>query len=222
MSYSFDGVNDWMRKDIENVGSASYVAPPITFACWFYANSLPGSTSGIANVHYSGGDRRTNILLNPAGTLTVAVSNTNVQATTTSGCTGGEWNHAAAVIPSTSSRTIYLNGGSEGTSTNASGIHSILTRISLGVRVNAAAAVAGTYFNGKIAEFCYWDAALTKDEVVSLSQGIKPIKIRPNNLISYIPLSGYLTDFADNLNNNSFTITGSPVGFIKDHPRRYG
>ena len=44
--------------------------------------------------------------------------------------------------------------------------------------------------NGRLAEIAIWNAALTDDEVLSLSKGVSPLRVDPQNLVAYWPLYG--------------------------------
>lgn len=72
-------------------------------------------------------------------------------------------------------------------------------------------------FNGDISEVAIYNVALTDAEVISLANGFKPTRVRPQNLRFYLPLIRNLQDIRNALtltNNNSST----PANY---HPRVY-
>jgi len=45
----------------------------------------------------------------------------------------------------------------------------------------------GTYVDGSIAEAAMWNVALSDGEVAELATGIRPMRVRPQNIVSYWP-----------------------------------
>jgi hypothetical protein len=71
------------------------------------------------------------------------------------------------------------------------------------------------FWAGSIAEVGVWSDALTDDEIGSLSVGASPSLVKPQSLISYIPLINQLSDHCG---------IRQPVGTaitMDDHPRIY-
>jgi hypothetical protein len=121
-----------------------------------------------------------------------------------------QWFNALALLVSTTSRTMYVNTTSGTTSTDSSSITSETS-----IRIGAEARSGGT-FTGQLAEFAIWNAALTADEINSLSQGFKPPRIRPQSLRYYVPL---VRDVHELRSGITFTAVNAPVVF--NHPRVY-
>jgi hypothetical protein len=73
------------------------------------------------------------------------------------------------------------------------------------------------YSVGAMAEFSTWEDALTAEEIASLSKGFTPSNIRPDKLLSHIPLLRNLQDVvaANALTNTSGNAT------VANHPRVY-
>jgi len=122
------------------------------------------------------------------------------------------WVHLCAVFTSTSSRTIYTNGGNSNTNTTLlSGANS-----SNIISIGATRALSGTplgFFNGDISEVGIWNTALTAAEIASLAKGMSCDKVRPQSLVFYAPLVRDLIDQKGGLaitNNNSATVANHP------------
>lgn len=74
---------------------------------------------------------------------------------------------------------------------------------------------ANFWSTGDFAEIGMWQEALSAEEIASLSKGVTPDKIRPNKLVSYIPL---VRDIQDVMSGASLTNTSTTVS---NHPRVY-
>lgn len=115
----FDGSDDWAR--LEEAVVTDY---PLTLSCWFNSDSdsaaqypmwigdKDSSTEFLACIQLAG---------HQAGDYIAAVvSHGSIhRAISTKGYTAGQWHHACAVFESSSSRTIYIDGGNEGTNTTS-------------------------------------------------------------------------------------------------------
>ena len=189
---------------------------PFTMACWFNpANVTAGGTLmslGVAN----GVDRFQMVNRGDLAGDFIAISSlvgaAEGTATSTIGYTANTWHHAAAVCTSITGRSIFLNGGGKATNTtssNPAGINNILQ----GARWSTS---RGFFFNGRIAEAAIWNAALTDDEVISLSKGFAPSLIRPSNLRFYNRCLQRSQDLSGGRTLTQVNITNF------DHPRIYG
>lgn len=124
----------------------------------------------------------------------------------------GEWNHACAICASSTSRKVSLNGGAFATDTTN------LTPTGMQYTFYGARRGSGTamfFFNGGMAEFGIWTAALTDAEAASLAKGSSPARVRPQSLIRSIRMVRSQQD----LKGSSNTLTGTTVGI---HPRVIG
>jgi hypothetical protein len=101
---------------------------------------------------------------------------------------------------------VYLNGGSKGTDTASKNPGN-----QTGVYVGANEVGTGPYMDGRIAHVAVWNAALNDREVLALSLGVHPTRIRPGNLVLYWPLSGDFSPEQGWVGNKSLTLTGSPT-----------
>ncbi len=176
--------------------TAPVTANPVSFSCWFYPNNLTAdsclvavSDAAASSYHallfdgandYGAGDNK--LIIDNSSAF--ASSSTTVASANT-------WNHAASVNATFSSRIAYLNGvaGTENTATvGPSGYNH--------TDVGAIRSTTTTFnpLDGRVAEVGIWDAALTAAEVLSLSKGVSPLFIRPNNLLRYWPIVGRGTE----------------------------
>jgi hypothetical protein len=208
MAYDFNGINQSLTR-----ASAPVTAPPLTLACWFNPDLLQDA-SLFAVGAASGAGGWLALFTGVTGVVSASASTgaNPVAATTTATYTTGSWNHCCGVFTTTSSRTIYLNGGNSvtgGTSRNPT-----INETIIGAR--RLSNIIGSYFNGKIAEVGIWNAALTAQEVASLAKGMTCDKIRPQSLVSYVPLVRELID-----QKGGLTITNNNGATVDNHPRVY-
>jgi hypothetical protein len=160
-AFTFDGVNDYIRGTISGV-SGDYIH---SASLWI---KLAGTNDGIFEI--SGATRASNsvigLYVDADGTLAYyfydndARYNTNLQV--------GQWYHVGLTYHGGGERRVYVNGvqasylRSYGTLTNsltlAGGTLTIGSRIDL----------AGNYFNGSMANFRFFNRALTADEIWQL------------------------------------------------------
>lgn len=182
-------------------------SPPFTMAAWVNSTDLTINQI-VLNITASGNLNYWRVTLMGAVTddpVHVRFNDeTGVQrAVTTTSYSSGVWHHVCAVIASTTSAAIYIDGGSKGTDTNPidpSGI----TQVTLAGRSNA------DYLVGKIGHAAFWDIALDDEEVASLSAGVSPLRMRRDNLITYWPLNGQDTE-VDVIGGISLTEIGAPT-----------
>jgi hypothetical protein len=100
------------------------------------------------------------------------------------------------------------SGGTAGTPTN-------VTQFVIGAYVSLS--VYQQYLNNDVSSVAAWSAALTDDEIASLSKGFSPRRVRPQNLVIYAPLVREVIDILRN--GIALTDSGSSVAV---HPRSYG
>ena len=125
--------------------------------------------------------------------------------------TDGTWFHCCGYLPATTSRIAYLNGvaGTTNTATRSSFTPDRHRLFSL-------APLSASGMLDQVAEIGVWTAALTAAEILALSRGFPPTKIRPQSLRNYV--RGLRT--LRTLVGEPGTISGtsSPEDF---HPRMY-
>ena len=167
-----------------HVSSAVVTATPYTMACWFRTTSMAHlgtliSINRTAGKHYAGLWFRGDIAGDPVDIL-IEGGGFQYTARSTTGCTSGQWHHACGVFTSSTSRTVYLDGGSSATDTN-----SVTPSVD---RTEVGAWRSSLWFNGDIAEVGIWNVDLSAAEIAALAKGISPALIRPQNHAAYLPL----------------------------------
>lgn len=115
----------------------------------------------------------------------------------------------AAIASSDNARVAFLDTTKSNTDTENISISSF-NSMSLGGMSGASTESA------QIAECAIWSAALTDDEIDSLSKGFKPPRIRPQSLVFYAPLVRAAIDVRRGL---ALTPVNSPT--VAAHPRVY-
>lgn len=208
MAYSFNGTNQYLTTN-NNLSFSN----PITISCWV---NLVTNTGFPTLVSIQGANAYTDsIILFIRADLTLCLACAGgplYQARQSVVAATGTWFHAAGVVSSVSSRTVYYNYSNSGTNTSTIGVPS-LSRVVVGADFGGGAWEG--FMNGSIAEVGIWNAALTNPEILSLSRGISCRNIRPQNISFYSPLIRNLSDMrqAQNIsltNNNSATVSNHP------------
>jgi hypothetical protein len=192
-------------------------AYPFTMSIWFRPN---GSTSG---------GFRTLFALNKADAtgfsryeiytdLSLGVnvfrhdnSNATGGAVTTAALTSGTWGHCCAVFTSSTSATIYLDGGNSATDTTAVAFDNP-DRTTIGQDERGAL----NYTEGDLAEAAIWDVALTAAEIASLAKKKSPTSVRHGSLVNYAQIIGRNSPEMDVVSGTSFTLVNAPT--VTDHP----
>lgn len=199
MALSFDGSND--EAQTAAVPVSNY---PFTIACWFNANNVTanGALAGICDDSGTGNFH----MLEASG----AQAGDPVSAYTQAGGAGGRnststsysasvWNHGAGVWASATDRRVFLNGGGKATQAT-SRAYGTPNRTFVGSLHHSSPT---EFFPGRIAEVGFWNAALTDAEINALARGVNPLRIRPGNLILYLPLLDKTPTFIINRSQGS-------------------
>lgn len=184
---------------------------PLTMCCWARgsSNNNPqvlfeinqGSQTNAFSIRKVNGSNNIFGYVRNAGIATITFNSTGTY-------TSNEWFHSCLVCESSTSRTIYLNGGNETTNTDSVTPTSIL---------EVWVAYGSQSFIGDIAEAAIWNVVLSKDEIISLYKGFSPSLVKPNNLIYYVPLIRNLSEIC-----GGRIITNNSSATVSDHPRIYG
>jgi hypothetical protein len=133
--------------------------------------------------------------------------------------TTGAWQHITCVFASSTSRSVYRNGGGKTTDTTSVGTPANLTKFVLGVSYQSSAYLQ--YANTALAEFGAWDVALDDAEVAALGKRFSPPRLRPQSLVGYWPLFGNDSPERDRgKNKNDLTVTGATKS--RHSPMIYG
>lgn len=214
MAWDFDGTNDMMEGDL----GVTY-SPPITMACWFNSDTTATNTTLLTFNNGSDAENLSQSLslrLVSTGFPRVASSSGagNTLVTGTTPYQLNKWHHIVGTFPSTTSRSIWFDGILENSNTTES-------RVSNPRWVIIGNGSGGTYspnqyYNGRLAEIAIWTAVLNADEIMSLAKGIKPIQIRPQSLLVYIPLIKDIQEYSSGI---KITNNATQSAF---HTRRYG
>lgn len=207
MARAFNGTSSRIH-----VSSAVLSSTPYTMACWFRTTNMTqlGALISITNspvvANYASLFFRGDIAGDPIDIL-ISSGSGQFSARSTTGCTSGQWHHACGVFTSSTSRTIYLDGGSSATNTNSAAPS--LNRTEVGAHYSA------LWFSGDIAEVGFWNVALTDAEIASLAKGVTPELVRPQSHVSCPPL---IRDVIDPRAATAFTEVNTSVAA---HPRIY-
>lgn len=199
--------------------SSPVTAAPYTISAWAYPTSSTANQNIFAINRQGTNSDYAGLALNGAAAgdplnFYSGQSGTALSANTANTYNVNSWNHCCGVASSSTDRKSYLNGdtANRGSSTGSS-VPSTLNRVTLGAFLGSS---VGEPLFGGVAECALWSVALTEAEVVSLSKGVSPLKVRPQSLVFYAPL---WRDVVDLKNSAAFTIVGTPVATA--HPRIY-
>lgn len=211
MAYSFNGSNQRLTP-----ASVPVTAVPLTMACWFRANNTTHAGALITFTNSQSGLNYLTLYANGNATgdpvqIVDQGSSNFAQFGTSTGFSANQWHHACGVRSSSTSRTVYLDGGSSATNTTSiapTGINEF--------NIGSFQTAAGNWLNGQIAEVGIWNVALTAAEVASLADGMTCDKVRPDNLVFYAPLVRDLIDYSGGL-----AITNNNTATVANHPRVY-
>lgn len=210
MAYDFNGATQYL-----SINSAVVSTPPMTFACW--ANPDAGTTSNVLMSLGSSSSIFPQVLLRLRWDLNTTEFSIRDDLNATGVATGpsftaGSWQHFCGVLTSTSSRTMYVNGTAGSTNTTTIGALTVdLTGIAVAIRASPV-----LFYDGKLAEVGIWNAALTADEIASLSKGVSCDQIRPQSLVFSSPLVRNLQDV-----KGGRVITNNNTATVSTHPRIY-
>lgn len=182
MSRKFEASQYWRRT------TAVASITPLTFSSWFWPVST--SINAVLMCISDNAPVAQNLIeMRHITTNTRAFvlgSGNNAATTAANNVIGAQWNHAAAVFASDTSRFAYSNGvvSAEATaSSTASGLNTTI----IGAR---GISTPDQLYNGYIGESAIWQAALTSAEITALYRGVPPYLIRPTALVAYWPMKG--------------------------------
>ena len=187
-------------------------AYPFTYSAWFYPTTTSIYAAIMSVVDASSATSYFGMMQYNDNTLAfLARAAASSNAFTTNTVNANAWNHGCCVGTSATSRDVYLNGGTAGsntTSSNPTGIDAA----AIGYMTDS---TPGDYYDGYIGEVAVWNAALSPAEVKSLSKGYSPLSIRPESLVSYVPLVRD-EDF-DRISGSGLTVLNTPQ-IAPSHP----
>lgn len=200
-----------------SVAAAAASAAPLTMVCWFRSSSNTANQAVMSlNAAASNDEFNIRVRGDVGGDPIAAIAKeggTDAIVNSTAGYTVDVWAHACAVFASSTSRTIYLNGGNSATDTTSAAPASI-ARTAIGCLGRPTPVV---FFSGDVAEAALYNAALTAAEAAMLALGVSPLLVRTGALVGYWPLLGRFSPEIDLRGGNGLTLTNTPV--YADHPR---
>jgi len=210
--------NNFNGTQFLSTASFPVATTPCTMAVWFNANNTTSRHSLLTIGRDNWADTnsffsimaRGDVAGAPIRLVVTGVGTGNTDST--AGYSANTWNHACGVFQSSTSRTIYLNGGNSATST----VSRATTVLSPALRIGEFLSTNPFKMNGMLAEVGIWSAALTAAEIASLAQGMTCDKVRPQSLVFYAPLVRDLID-----QKNGLTITNNNGATVANHPRIY-
>lgn len=189
-------------------GSAVVTGPPMTMFCRFKAPAV------------SGGSAQRLITVNALGTtdnyLSLYFNNSLLKvqqfvgsdASAQLGISAGVWNNTAGVFNSNASRQLYLNGTLGTADTTSLSAPSGVNCVGVGKIDYSGGAIQ--FYDGDIADVALWDVALSLGDLNALSAGVRPHRVRPDNLQAYWPLAGQASPEPDySRNSRNLTISGA-------------
>lgn len=188
--------------------SPPVTAAPFTMACWFNADNL-----AVRNIIQSLGDVT-------SGTSYWAMSADGLgagdpfgvfieqggQLFVSSGVafSAGVWHHGCFVEASATDHRAFLDGTKGTDATSKAPATTNTYRIGRIVHNSSS-----QNMDGRIAWATVWDVALTDAEVASLAARVHPFQVRPQNIVSFVPIWGVTSPEPDFVSGGSMTPTGT-------------
>lgn len=173
------------------------IAGAQTCACWIKPASVSDNT--ILSYGDATGGRGFSYGINSSNKLRVRiyVDGGGVdQSDSSSTISTGSWIHVAFTRNQESFSTMahYINGAADGTTGNddPAGVQNSTDDFILGYKSPGDASGFG-YFDGAIAEVCFWHEALTEREIAALRY-VRPWTVRPSALKFYAPVWGIASE----------------------------
>lgn len=117
---------------------------------------------------------------------------------------GNTWFHLCCVFATTTSRAAYLDGGNKATNTSSSSPAGLDTTWLAQLDDGS----PNDRFDGDLAQYCIWDAALTDSEIATLGAGFSCLRVRRSNLIFYAPINGGQSPEPDIIGGLDLTLQG--------------
>lgn len=114
------------------------------------------------------------------------------QTDSTSGYSAGVWQHGLGTKNAFGGTACFLNGGNKGTNTTSK--TNTVDRVSVGLRNDAS---PSNPCNGDIADFVLYDNDLNDAEAAALPTGVSAMRVRTDDIVTYLPLvdgSNYAAD----------------------------
>lgn len=200
-------------------GSCSLFSYPFTVNFWFYPTVTAVGTLAMFTLHNTTDLHRFVINVN-TGTSRLnfnAFTTANAFAIAGANYTLNAWNMATAVGTSSTSRTVYINGGNSGSNTTSRVLTTPNRWIVAGSQTSLG--VVTPSYQGRLSEFAIWNVALTQADISSLYTGAKATLVRPTSLKVYIPLVRDVLDLTSSTTAINGVVSDT---IVSSHNRRYG
>ncbi len=209
MAFLFDGVDQYLT-----LASIPFAGVPFAFSTW--VNHHASESKHIFSATAPGGDsiRCRTTVSSDILRFTLFDGVSNFHSVTTTGRPLDEWFHILCVAHSTTSRSVWLNGGSLGVNISPA-VLDTQTECTLATNVGVS-----DFLDGSLAEAAFW-AGSGVENFDAAEAGILAAGYCPLCLTSYLPnLSFYqplVRDANWNSNGPSVTVGGAPTA--SEHPR---
>ncbi len=207
-----DATPDFLETD-----TASVTDVPVTMGCWAYLDAdVRVCLMGLFDKDVTNQQLRIEIRGDEASNVVQAVS-VNAGGTASAKEVGGgvtlnTFTHVLGVFAADNDRRIYRDGVQEDTSSSTVDVIN-LDRTSIGHTGDSTPAIP---MSGRIAEAAMWNVALTTPQIVQLANGVSPLLVAPENLVSYWPLIGRHSPEIDIVGGVDLTIT---TAVVAEHTR---
>ena len=212
MSVDYNGTSDVSKSSASPVSATAF-----TMCAWVYSDTTSGTryAFGLQNPSNSHGWR---LGFNGTSINLQCVGASSQNTPVSSAAASGQWMHLGMVCGAVNSRIIYKNGVSIGTGT-ASIAPSGVNQIRIGAGTNSSG-TAVSFWNGRVAAVCLWNAALTASEMASLGAGAFPLSIRSASVRSWHPLGGFYPHDVNDYWNGGYNLDSIPAASGQE-PRIY-
>lgn len=199
MAYNFIRANSSVIS-----GNTPITDYPFTISCWF-RTSLTNTNQTLVAINDTGNISTCSLLLRPTALLSVSTraASSTVFANSTATHSTNIWHHACGVWSSSTSRSVYLDGGNSGTNTATralSGAESI--------NIGNTTLLTNLSLQGNICEVGIWNTSLSSSDILSLANAASPKLVSSKDLIFYAPLVNNIYDY---LGSTSISGVNSPT-----------
>jgi hypothetical protein len=187
-------------------------ATPFTLSIWFRLTvDVDAATISLGQEGQS--NHRWTLYLESSGNLLRLQARTTTTSSLSPGNTWtvNQWHHALGVCANDTDRTVYLDGDVVNKGTQAvEKLVNVPDVITIGRLPNDTDAMTGDLAHGAV-----WDVALGDDDARTLAAGVSPLRVRPGNLVFFVPILGVspepdFTATGANLTVNGTTLADDP------------
>lgn len=224
---ALSGTSGGCYKATNNLTSGWVESTPCTWHFWLQASATPSTANlkrafhhvSVAGNNPDGSFDWNNTNASFYKSYTHKNGSTYYPAQMGSTPAANTWHSIACLFDGTKNY-VYLNGSLDGTSASNGNSSAVAGPLALLAAISGGGTINTTYqfSTGQIAEFAFWSAALTVDEIGSLAKGFRASRVRPQSIKQYSPLIRLKQEL---YMGNEFTLaSGSEV--ITDHPRVIG